>query len=284
MQKYQVSSANATFYRRTASYDAQKRRKYGKKKMRKTAKAIIGTIAVLLCLGTVSCKKDTTIQYDNMTMGNVTDGIFTSDQGNIFHVAEQHASCKGKLDTMKRAIIICDVLNRTEGGQSNEYDIRLNAMGSVKVKDILLPDAGTEEELVENPVNIENLWISGGYINMYISFPVKKGSKTVHKIDLVKMEAEKGYTFRLYHNAYDETLENGSASNYELAGGYISFPVNSLIKEDECNLKIEWTWYQSTGSGLSQATQLMYIEGRYKKDGYEHAPSKPSGKGKALIK
>ena len=162
--------------------------------MKVTTKLIALISVFILCAGAVSCKKDTTLQYNNLTMGNVTEGLFTSDQGNIFNVVEQDRACYGRLDTMKRAIILCDVLNKTTGGQENEYDVRLTAMSPVKVKDIILDDKveditpnakensvesteeGTDEGNDQNvyredPVTISQVWISGGYINMYVTLP-----------------------------------------------------------------------------------------------------------------
>ena len=38
----------------------------------------------------ISCKQDETLMYNNMTMGNVIDGTFVSDQGNIFNIVERN--------------------------------------------------------------------------------------------------------------------------------------------------------------------------------------------------
>lgn len=57
----------------------------------------------------VSCTKDNTIRYNNATMGNIVNGTFISDQGNTFTIVDQ--TCPGKLDTMKRAFVICDILS-----------------------------------------------------------------------------------------------------------------------------------------------------------------------------
>ena len=50
--------------------------------MKVIAKSIIFIMAAIAAL--TSCKKDDTLRYYNNTMGNVVDGTFTSDQGNIF--------------------------------------------------------------------------------------------------------------------------------------------------------------------------------------------------------
>ena len=250
--------------------------------IRKTAAYII---AAFLCLAAVSCKKDNTIQYNNVTMGNVVNGVFTSDQGNVFHVAEKN--CEGLLDTMKRAFVICDVLNKTANGADNEYDIRLNVLASVLTKDIVAVGAEAAEEVyAEDPVHIEHLWISGGYINAYVMMPFKVGSKTAHMINLVQQPAEKEgqYILRLCHNAYGETMTETSSHQFVIGGGYASFPIGSIIQEDEADLKIEWKWYQNAGEGLSQVTEYKYIEGKYKKDGYQHVPEALAAGTKAVLK
>ena len=249
---------------------------------RKTAAYII---AAFLCLAAVSCKKDNTIQYNNATMGNVVNGTFTSDQGNIFNVAEQN--CTGRLDTMKRAFVLCDVLNKTANGADNEYDVRLNALASVLTKDIVAVGAEAEEEVyVEDPVHIEYLWVAGGYINVYVMMPFKVGSKTAHMINLVQQpsEEEGQYVLRLCHNAYGETMTETNSRDFVLGGGYASFPISSVMQEDEAALKIEWKWYQSTGAGLSMVTEYKSIEGTYKKDGYQHVPEALTARTKAALK
>lgn len=253
--------------------------------MRIIKRSIIGIATMMLCLGAVSCKKDNTIQYNNVTMGNIVDGKFISDQGNVFNVVEQN--CYGQLDTLERAFIICDVLNKTAGGNDNEYDVRLNLMNQVLVKDIVALGSEADEEVyVENPVHVEYLWISGGYINMYVMFPYKPDSKTAHMINLVQQECtESGkYIFRVTHNAYGEVMDGTNDSEFVLGGGYVSFPINSFMKEDEATIKMEWKWYVSAGSGLSQATEYKSIEGTYKKDGYEHVPSGLIERTKAALK
>ena len=103
--------------------------------MKKITKTLIAIAAGLTVLAAASCSKDDTIRYNNATMGNVVNGKFTSDQGNIFNVVEQN--CAGKLDTMKRAFVICDVLSQSEGS-TTEYDIRLNYMVPVMTKKAIL--------------------------------------------------------------------------------------------------------------------------------------------------
>ena len=78
-------------------------------------------ILIIAAIAAVSCDKDNTLRYNNFAIGNVVNGRFVSDLGNTFNVVEQ--TCKGRLDTLERAIVLCDVLYQEEGG---DYAIRLN--------------------------------------------------------------------------------------------------------------------------------------------------------------
>ena len=241
--------------------------------------------AALMCIAAVSCQKDTTIQYNNMTMGNVTEGRFVSDQGNIFNIVEKAPSINKDLLEMNRAYIMCDVLNKTTGGMDNEYDVRLNAMVEVKTKDIItLGTELQEEQMADDPAHIEYAWFSGGYLNLYVIFPMKKDSQTPHLINLVQEEAKEGYLFRLRHNSYGEKINKENVNDYVMAGGYISFPVNSLVTEDVAKIRLEWTWHKAYGNVLSTETEVMHKEGEYEKGGFDHMPKGLRDMTKALVR
>lgn len=253
--------------------------------MRITSRIGICLAAGLLCLGAASCKKDTTIQYGNITMGNMDGSTFVSDQGNIFHIVEHEGNIYEELLKTERAYTHCDILNKTAGGQDNEYDVRLNAMVKVLTKDIVILETEKTEDMVkEDPIDIKGCWFSGGYLNFYIEFPVKQGSETPHLINLIQQETEKDYLFRLTHNASGETLENIPSHQLIMAGGYVSFPINKVIKEKEAKVKVEWTWYKTYGASTSLETELRGIEGTYVKDGFEHPTKGATPKAMAVIK
>lgn len=224
----------------------------------------------LIGLSTLSCKKDNTIQYNNTTMGNVTNGTYISDQGNTFNIVEQ--TCAGKIDTMKRVLTVCDVLNKTEGGNENEYDVRMNLMLPVLVKDIIPAGTDIEEDVkAEHPININQFWISGGYINMYISFPYKEENEAKHLVNLVQNESQEegAYSFTLTHNAFEDEIKDNNLIGFQLSGGYVSFPINSFMKEDEAKLSISWVGFSTSHI---YTTEEQTIEGVYKKDGFEQVP------------
>ena len=237
--------------------------------MKRISTIIISIIAAIATF--TSCKSDDTLRYNNLTMGNVVDGTFISDQGNIFTVVE--TNCSGDLESMKRAIILCDVLKLVEGTE-NEYEIRLNNMAQVLAKDpVSLIEAEKDpEKTVEDPIHIEQLWISGGYLNMYLMYKTTQGSTKKHLVNLVfdeEASKEGKYYFTLRHNAFGDTSTTG---NMLLGGAYVSFPIASLISEDSAEITVDCKWYKSTGMGWDSEIQDNEYKLTYTKGGFEHAP------------
>ena len=107
----------------------------------------------------ISCKQDETLMFNNVTMGNVIDGTFISDQGNIFNIVERNTI--KNIEGMNRALTICDILKKVDGSE-NVFDVRLNAVTEVFTKKpILLEYAdASKDESVNDPIQIMNLWIS----------------------------------------------------------------------------------------------------------------------------
>jgi len=231
-------------------------------------------IIIAAAAALTSCKQDDTLQYNNLTMGNVVAGTFTSDQGNIFNVVEKN--CTGNLESMKRAIILCDVLKKVEG-TDNVYDIRLNQLAEVLAKKhVTKNEADADKDMsVEDPIAIQDMWISGGYINMYVIFEAKSlGTMQKHLVNLVLNEKESAsgkYEFVLRHNSFGESLMY-NATGVSLAGSYVSFPIAELIKENSADITVKYKWYKNAGDGWSSETQENSRQATYTKGGFEHVP------------
>lgn len=234
--------------------------------MRPTRKTLLFIIPLILCVS--SCYKDSTLRYCNVTMGDMTDGVFISDQGNRFEIKEQ--TCAGTLDTIKRAMITCDILSKTG---EDTYDIRLNGFSSVFTKSPVDSTAVTDSSIfVEDPVSIGEMWYSGGYLNMFICLPIKPDSKTAHMINLVlDDEASKDglYLFTLKHNAYGEVITEDD-KDFVLGGTYTSFPVSNIIKEDKAEIRVSWTSGVTGDDALSQETERNSLTIDWERSGYEH--------------
>ena len=258
--------------------------------MRIFNRILICITAGLIMLNTTSCKKDDTLRYGNVTMGNLVDGKFISDQGNTFNMVEMNTTVD--LKKFRRGIMQCDVLRETG---EKEYDVRVTYMDTVFTKAPVLASIAAEDEemMVEDPIYIDQRWISGGYLNMYIIFeiqvnPILKDSK--HMINLVADDsaAETGkYTFTLRHNAFGETFKgtekedsgevgvvslSSSQISWGFAGCYVSFPISELITDNNAEVTLNWKSHVVTGNSWSSAIEDKTYKFNYSKDYFEHAP------------
>ena len=240
--------------------------------MRKIFRNIIILAATAILPSAVSCQQDDTLQYNNVTMGNVVDGTFISDQGNIFNVVEQNFEFR--LDTMKRALVVCDVLSRTEGTE-NEYDVRLKDASPVLIKELLTASTITAEDaLVKDPVHIKEIWYSGGYLNMYITFPIKHGSQSPHLINLVTDDSKtsgNSYSLELRHNGFGE-IWSEKDDDLILAGAYVSFQLSEIITDQSAELTLQWKQHVIDEMGWRAEVTDKSHKLTYSKDYFEHAP------------
>ena len=248
-------------------------------------------IAGLFLFNITSCKKDDTLRYGNVTMGNRVNGKFISDQGNTFNLVEINTTIN--FDKFRRGIMQCDVLR--EVGEK-EYDVRVTYLDTVFTKSPVLASAVADdaEKTVEDPIHIEQRWTAGGYLNMYIIFeiqidPFLKDSKHMLNLVLDDSETEDGkYTFTLRHNSFGETFkpkEEGTepqmisletkAENpvsWGFAGSYVSFPIGDIIKEDNAKVTLKWKSHVITEFAWSATVEDKKAEFTYSKEGFEHAP------------
>lgn len=228
--------------------------------------------AAALMSAAVSCQQDDTLRYNNITMGNVTAGRFVSDQGNIFNVVEQN--CTEKIDTMKRALVVCDVLRKTEG-MENEYDIRLNMVNNVLTKSPLVMSEITDEDAkVTDPVQIKEIWYSGGYLNIYIMIPVERGSTGRHLINLVvddNLSTGDSYTLELRHNGFGEVWSEENP-DYVLGGAYVSFPLGEVFSGNSAKVTLLWKWHKAAGSAWILDVEENKLEFEWTRGTFEQAP------------
>ncbi len=220
-----------------------------------------------------SCSKpDSTIRYNNATMGNIVEGTFISDQGNKFNVVEQ--TYPGKLDTMKRAFIICDVLQNTAGAEK-EFDVRVNYIANVLHKEAkAVSEIEDLEKYMNDPLILRSIWLSGGYINLYLQIPVKMTNGEPHELNMVYEYKDGKYEFQIRHDAKGEVLKTeGSNNDLALAYAYASFPVSSIIKEDTAKITISWNGYLDNGLYISAQTKLLSLDIDYEKSIFQQVPT-----------
>lgn len=244
--------------------------------MRRIFASII-TLGAIVAIAATSCKKDDTICYNNVTMGNIDGETIISDQGNTFDITETPYEIDLGDYKYGRVILSCDVLTQTA---ENRYNIRLNGIGSVLTKPAVKASTITDPELVvEDAVIIRDIWFGGGYVNMLIEFAHKDGSETAHFINLIHDDTntDEKYAFILRHNAYGETPKDGEIFRSSL--GYVSFPISQIIEEDEAEISFTWNSHKMKSVGYDlYETEIMTKKGAWKRAAFEHKPStvKPS--------
>jgi hypothetical protein len=174
---------------------------------------------------------------------------------------------------------MCDVLNETAGAV-DEYDVHLINYSKVLDKDaVALEDAAGGDISVQDPIVIEQLWYSGGYLNMLIRFHIVSDSKTKHLINLVhSKDAEGKYILNLRHNAYGETFAKQPAGTMIFnGGGYVSFPIVDFVKEEQAKIVLKWNSYVTSEGGygydFTKEKEYSYTYD-WKRSGYEQAPNK----------
>lgn len=244
-----------------------------------------------------SCKKDNTLMYGNLTMGNFVGDKFISDQGNEFTIVENTTG--QDFIGIKRAIMQCDVLNKTEGVE-NGYDVRVIYLSEVLTKaPVTLEDAESDpEKMIDDPIRVDHAWIAGGYLNLYVMFEIQYSPKleeSKHMVNLLYSPSEIGsgkYTLTLRHNAYGETLagketeEGGKLEDqtqiqstdmiqWGLTGGYVSFQLSDIITESEAELSINWVEH-ATDAQNNWLTEVISKSGTltYNKTNFEQVPLK----------
>ena len=239
-------------------------------------KKITNAIIIAVCaaaLSAVSCTKDTTIRYNNATMGNVVNGIFTSDQGNIFTIVDQ--TCPGKLDTMKRAFVICDILSQMNGTEK-EYEVRMNYISPVITNEAIYTSSLTKE-MVNDPIVLHDYWVSGGYLNIYFSVPVVSDSNVNHYINFEyddTTQADGTYTIFIRHDGTGEVFNESNEGKIQLAYAYASVPVASIIKENNAKIVVKWLSHRIMGNTISlKETAEVVREVLYSKDAYQQVPA-----------
>lgn len=228
-------------------------------------------LSVISALCICSCAMDNTLQYNNVTMGNFVDGKFISDQGLTFNIVDR--TCSESIDTLKRAMISCDILSRA----GNEgYDVRLTGVDAIFTKNPVDSTSVVNDTdiMVENPLNIGEMWYSAGYLNLLIYIPIKENSSTPHLINLVRNDKKAGaavYQFTLKHNAFGEII-TAEDNDFVIAGTYVSFPVSQLFKADEKKVQIiiNWTSNEEKEGKLNPETKKNTISLEVERGGFEH--------------
>ena len=209
--------------------------------------SILAILASAICIS--SCIHDNDILSSELCMVNVeSPNRLITDTGLTFNVVETSVSAIP--DTVKRVMILCDVLRQT-GTSTDEYDVHLLNFAHVLTKQPVLKSTADEEVIGSDGITPAQLWTGGGYLNGAIQFTSVINSKVSLTVNLVfddtRSNSDTLY-FSLHHNAHGESLEHEEIpqSMLTLSSDYVSFPVAGYIPEgkDEIVLHLDWNWYR----------------------------------------
>lgn len=202
---------------------------------------LFAVIAILFLA--VSCMKDETILYQELTMATVSSATqLKTDVGLTYNIVKQDFD--GILETGSRVLALCNVLKRTD---LNEYDIELVNYVTPLKKDAVLTSSLTKPDdgLGNDPVGVSAAWVSGGYLNLGIVVLILDEEKD-HVINLEFDDTAPADTLRFTVRHEDGVSDdmNVISSESVMAGAYATFPIAKLLPEGVSSLpiKLTWTW------------------------------------------
>lgn len=170
-----------------------------------------------------------------------------TDGGDIYYVVKNSAGSDIS-DTLKRVMISCDVMSAVEGKQ-NEYNVHLIQLAGAFVKSPLRASTLDEDAAGHDGINIDQAWVSGGYLNLHVQVAMLYPSAADHALNIVyddvKSNTDTLY-FEMRHNAHGESPENPNhnPASFTFAGAYASFPLTGILPSGKSPVfHIEWEWY-----------------------------------------
>lgn len=167
-----------------------------------------------------SCKFESTFTMTNVRlMVTCTDGILVSDYGDKYRVTQDAVGLDAWNVEDNRYYAIFDILNK-------EYDIYLKEIFNSNITEAT--PYSVEEELPDDPVQIEVGGFSGSYYNIGLLFYRVKNSNHAHPITF-RYETELG-TLKLYvvHDGNAEDTRTHEKSDLETDFRVFSIPISSL--------------------------------------------------------
>lgn len=201
----------------------------------------------------------------NVTMtGSISGDTFTDDQGLDYRIT---GTAEGvSLTDMDRALVTVNVIEKIS---DKEYSAYLLSLYKPLCKKVAMLSAATDEMLGEDPVLIDAGWISGGYVNLSITFSRFRGSETAHQIELVMDDSatdDGTLHLTLHHNGFGEGFaDEGNRSSFTDVAGFVCFDVSGLLPDgtDSMPVSITAPWYETVGDDIRTGNVIEIVtEGR----------------------
>ena len=219
-------------------------------------KRFLYVVTLILCLATVSCKKDEILLYNNVTFVTVTDGKYLTDAG-VQYIIVENATDREIPAENGRLILACDILKKVRNGV---YNVRVNAFSQPLTKDVI-PASG---DSADDPVSLEDGWFSGGYFNSLLGLYVKDESDVKHLLNLeytLPTESNDTLYLRFRHNAFGEVpaKPDDDTDEYSYVRTYACFKLADLLPSGTvAPVKILWKWFDDEGEDPAATREYFY--------------------------
>ena len=219
-------------------------------------KNLIRTLAIALAAASlVSClESDDAILRGETSIAEIQNGRLVTDMGNIYNVTTLNS--EKALPSSGRVYILGDVLNKTVGGQDNEYDYSLLSWAEVSVAKALTHDEilSLSHDPGKDPVYVESGWFSGGYANLSIITFEKSESPATHYLDVEIDETRTSsdtLALVIRHNSQGEN--DLKTSELSSKASLISIPIEKYIDSQKKKIvcAIKYKWRATNLSGLN---------------------------------
>ncbi|MBP5483800.1 MAG: hypothetical protein J6X99_06055 [Bacteroidales bacterium] len=183
-------------------------------------------LSLALCLlAATSCLKDSTFEiYNYADFVTSYSGKLLSDYGDVYTVTSNATESEEWKIEGKRFYIICDILNRA-------LAIKLKEITNVTVAQL---SPLSEADKWDDPVIVNDHCISGGYLNIVMSYFYDKSSKYAHKL-YFRSEydgADDHLTIHIFHNGNHENPAYMAVDDLDKKQVVYSVPLTDFIKEE----------------------------------------------------
>lgn len=205
-------------------------------------KRIPGLLLAALAFSLSSCVSSSSLPISIFQeIASASSGKLISDEGDEYTIV--NPSAEYPLDS-GRYMVNCEVLRKT-----GEHTFEAVLKGIVKAEgsEILKKSEAAPEALEEDPLDIVDVWISGGYVNMRNTCISLKDSPTGHLVNLVLDDSSiKGDSLFLdmCHNSFGEKPDNPDhkGRTFMVRTYYSSYPLKGVIPEGHSKKVIVLGW------------------------------------------
>lgn len=226
-------------------------------------------ILLLSFLSFVSCMEfDEPLFYFN-EMADVSGGCLVTDNGLKYKVTDGEMSAN--IASYSRVYVQGYATKSYEAGSTYDYDVKIESMWQVAVKDLVkVSSIQTEEDDTygDSPILMSQSWLSGGYLNFILIVSHRRTQNYMGSVSLLYDDTKSSSNelfFELRNKQEGDTWENPEMdeSSTVFENLLLSVPIESLIpagmSTDQLKLNVEYKWFDAQdGAILPLHTTKVY--------------------------